>query len=72
MLMDLAKIYTAKIDHPTIHCARWLYMLSFFLIVIKMKDMFFLNGITGGRTGYKRIRGKKTNVKQLEDPSFNP
>jgi hypothetical protein len=37
-----------------------------------MKDMFFLNGITGGRIGYKRINGKKTNVKQLEDLSFNP
>lgn len=61
---DLAKIYTAEIDNPTINYARWMYMLSFFLIGINMKDMFFLKGISGGRIGYKRFKGKKTyNVK---------
>jgi integrase len=56
---DIAKIYVAEIDHSTIRFARDMFMLSFFLIGINMKDLCRLKKITDGRIRYVRSKGKK-------------
>lgn len=57
--LDIAKIYRLKIDEPLMRWARDMFMLSFFLIGINMKDLMELETVEDGRIYYIRSKGKK-------------
>ena len=56
---EMRKMRYAKITNPLTAWARDMFMLSFYLIGINMKDMMFLDGIEDGRIFYIRSKGKK-------------
>jgi site-specific recombinase XerD len=57
--LEIATIYRVEIKDPLMAWARDMFMLSFFLIGINMKDLFLLSKIEDGRIFYIRSKGKK-------------
>lgn len=56
---EMNAIVSAEIKEPLMAWARDMYVLSFYLIGINMKDLFYLKTIEEGRIYYKRSKGKK-------------
>jgi len=56
---EIAKIYRAQLKDPLAEWARSMFMLSFFLIGINMKDLFLLKKVEQGRIYYIRSKGKR-------------
>lgn len=58
-LEEMVKIKNVDLEDKLMAWARDMYMLSFYLIGINMKDMMFLKEIEEGRVYYIRSKGKK-------------
>jgi site-specific recombinase XerD len=56
---EIAKIYRLEIKEPLMAWARDMFILSFFLIGINMKDLFLINNVEEDRIYYIRSKGKK-------------
>jgi len=56
---ELATIAKKKIKEPLMVWARDMFMLSFCLIGINMKDLMYVEKIEDGRINYKRSKGKR-------------
>jgi len=56
---DIRKIKVAEFDNKLTGWARDMFMLSFYLIGINMKDMMYLEGMEDGRIYYVRSKGKR-------------
>ena len=56
---EMAAIAKTELKEPLMRWCRDMAMLSFCLIGINPKDMFFIDDISGGRLPYKRSKGKK-------------
>ena len=56
---ELSVLAKKEIKAPLMAWARDMYMLSFYLIGINMRDLFYLQGIEDGRLYYIRSKGKK-------------
>jgi integrase len=56
---EMATIAKIEIKDPLMRWARDMFMLSFCLIGINMKDLMYLEKIEGGRINYIRSKGKK-------------
>jgi integrase len=56
---EIAAIAKIEIKEPLISWARDMFMLSFYLIGINMKDLMYVEKIEEGRINYKRSKGKR-------------
>jgi len=56
---EIERIYTWEFTDDLMSWARDMFMLSFFLIGINMKDLFYLTSIEDGRVNYTRSKGKR-------------
>jgi integrase len=56
---DIRAIAKVEIKEPLMDWARSMFMLSFYLIGINMKDLMFLEKVEDGRIYYIRSKGKK-------------
>jgi len=56
---EMKKIRTASFENELTEWARDIFMLSFYLLGINMKDLMYLEGIEDGRIYYIRSKGKR-------------
>ena len=56
---EIASIAKVEIKEPLMRWARDMFMLSFYLIGINMKDLMYVEKIEEGRIKYKRSKGKR-------------
>jgi len=57
--LEMINIAIIEINDPLTAWARDMYMLSFYLLGINMRDLMFLNRVDEGRIYYIRSKGKK-------------